>query len=143
MTTAGGFMSSNVRGTGPAGGRSGRCTSRGQYTYTLTNAISCHLSNTTLSQDLKNALIEQVKGIWNYEVTLYRNAHPEFQSPPVPSRQGQLQRVLPVSEALFLGHRLVTIGLHRIYMAVTENWVNLQLPGSIEDALEGPIFEEE
>jgi hypothetical protein len=73
---------------------------------------------------------------------VYRTRYPDFQSAPVPNRNGQLQRVLPVHEALLQAPRLVAIGLHRIYTDTISAWSHLNLPGNIAADI-GPINEED
>jgi hypothetical protein len=114
-------------------------------TLCLSDAVA-EMVKHRVSHHLCHDICEQVKGIWNYEVTVYRNAHPDFQSPPVPGRNGMLQRVLPVQYALLLAPRLVAIGLHRVHQAgaaAAQTWVDLGLDGDIASAIEGEINEED
>lgn len=112
-------------------------------TLCLRAALAVVLAEHTVSPHLFNCIFEQVKVVWNYEVTVYRSTHPDFQSPSVPGRNGRLQRVLPVHEALLLAPRLVAIGLRRVHQELLQAWVDLQLEGDLAAAIEGEINEEE
>ena len=96
-------------------------------TLCLRAAIAAVLAECRVSEHLYQYICEKVKGIWNYEVTVYENAHPDFQSPSIPGRNGLLQRVLPVHEALLLAHRLVAIGLRRVHQEAAQAWADLEL----------------
>ena len=112
-------------------------------TLSLRAAIAVVLADHRVSDHLYHYICERVKGVWNYEVTAYESAHPDFQSPSIPGRNGKLQRVLPVHEALLLAPRLVAIGLRRVHQDATQAWADQQLEGDLAAAIDGEINEEE
>lgn len=113
----------------------------GVETISLSAAIGVVVAEHRVSRHLLQRICEHVQGEWNHEVTMYKSAHPEFQSLSVATEQSQ--PVLPVSEALRLAPKFVALGLRRVHQEAAQAWADLQLEGDLSAEIYGEIKEEE